>query len=184
MERMNPWERAKEALRRAESAGSYAAATVSSGNRRHTVGEWCEVHEGRAASSERQLDAVVAEARALLAEMERVECVEGGLYEDGFLGGKLDDHAIRPALLLLLPWKVRVRYKHLYETYTLTPEFMAEPKGCEHGANARTFEFCPKCGERVVDRRKGERRKGSHGIRDEARLCESRRSGRDRRQAP
>ncbi len=56
---------------------------------------------------ERDMESVV-HARALLAEMERVECVEGastagpGPLGYGFLGGPMENGE-RPALLLLLP---------------------------------------------------------------------------------
>ena len=63
-------------------------------------------------------------------------------------------------------WWVRVKSQpgHSEFTETLTPEFMAEPKGCEHApfhcvSSGRYIE-CPKCGTVIHDRRYGERRKG------------------------
>lgn len=54
----------------------------------------------------------------------------------------------------------RARRKYV----TLTPEFMAEPKKCEHSVRrsdwGNGYATCAECGAGLSDRRKGERRKG------------------------
>ncbi|GMV06739.1 MAG: hypothetical protein AMXMBFR53_30140 [Gemmatimonadota bacterium] len=63
------WERVERALRKAESAATYAAATVSPGNLiENGNAEWPGIHRGRADSSMCQLDAVRKEIRAILGE--------------------------------------------------------------------------------------------------------------------
>ena len=96
-------------------------------------------------------------------------------------------------------WWVRVKSQpgHSEFTETLTPEFMAEPKGCEHApfhcvSSGRYIE-CPKCGTVIHDRRYGERRKGERrAITAAEPICfggtirgdwPGRRTGEDRRQS-
>jgi hypothetical protein len=58
----------REALTKAENAMTYTEATVSPGNGREPVGDWVEIHAGRARSSYALLRDAVKAARAALKE--------------------------------------------------------------------------------------------------------------------
>ena len=69
-------------------------------------------------------------------------------------------------------WRVPYLHHLICDSLALTPEFMAEPKRCEHGlvtstgsttmdyGEPRHFTKCCNCGAILSDRRVGERRKG------------------------